>query len=102
MFALQTLDEIGRRSANTIFWMEHNRKEAKMRSSFNFIDCLSWDSNSHLLATDARHQLNKKRGHSSEEDRQNYSLKPMKDTNFLVQPYWQIVTAPALQFIGEK
>ena len=32
--------------------------------------CLSWDSNSHLLATVARHQLNKKGGHSSEEDRQ--------------------------------
>ena len=32
--------------------------------------CLSWDCYSYLLATDARHQLNKKGGHSSEEDRQ--------------------------------
>ena len=31
---------------------------------------LSRDSYTHLLATDARHQLNKKGGHSSEEDRQ--------------------------------
>ena len=51
--------------------------------------CLSWDSYSHLLATDARHQLNKKGGHSSEEDRQNYLLKPVDVTNFLVKFYWQ-------------
>ena len=41
-----------------------------MCSSTNLIYCLSWDSHTHLLATDARHQLNKKGGHSSEEDRQ--------------------------------
>ena len=33
--------------------------------------CLSWDCNYHLLATVARHQLNKKGGHSSEERQQN-------------------------------
>ena len=39
----------------------------------SFIDLmyhLSRDSYTHLLATVARHQLNKKGGHSSEEDRQ--------------------------------
>ena len=33
---------------------------------------------------------------------ENYSLKPVNDTNFLVKSYWQIVTGLALQFIGEK
>ena len=35
------------------------------------------------------HQLNKKGGHSSEEDRQNYLPKPVSATNFLVKSYWQ-------------
>ena len=71
----------------------------------SFIDLmyyLSWESYSHLLATDARHQLNKKGGHSSEDDWQNYSPKPVNDTNFLVKSYWQIMTKLALQFIGKK
>ena len=41
-----------------------------MRSFIDLMYCLSWDCYSHLLATDARNQLNKKGGHSSEEDRQ--------------------------------
>ena len=41
-----------------------------MCSSTNLMYCLSWDSYTHLLTTVARHQLNKKGGHSSEEDRQ--------------------------------
>ena len=41
-----------------------------MRSLIGFMYCLSRDCSSYLLATDARHQLNKKGGHSSEEDRQ--------------------------------
>ena len=41
-----------------------------MRSLIDFMYRLSRDSYTHLLATDARHQLNKKGGHSSEEDRQ--------------------------------
>ena len=41
----------------------------------DFIYCLSRDSYTHLLATDARHQLNKKGGHSSEEDRQELFTK---------------------------
>ncbi len=41
-----------------------------MRSFIDLMYCLSRYSYSHLLATVARHQLNKKRGHSSEEDRQ--------------------------------
>ena len=41
-----------------------------MRSFIDLMYCLSWYSHSYLLATDARHQLNKKGGHSSEEDRQ--------------------------------
>jgi len=45
-------------------------KRQKVYSSFDFMYCLSWHCNSHLLATVARHQLNKKGGHSSEEDRQ--------------------------------
>jgi len=52
---------------------------------------LSWYCYTHLLATDARHQLNKKGGHSSEEDRQNYLPKPVNVTNFLVKSYWQTV-----------
>ena len=41
-----------------------------MCSFIDFMYCLSRDYNSHLLATNARHQLNKKGGHSSEEDLQ--------------------------------
>ena len=41
-----------------------------MRSFIDLMYYLSWDSYSHLLATDARHELNKKGGHSSEDDRQ--------------------------------
>ena len=41
-----------------------------MCSSTDFMYCLPWYSHSYLLATDARHQLNKNGGHSSEEDRQ--------------------------------
>ena len=41
-----------------------------MCSSTDFMYCLSQYSYTHLLATVARHQLNKKGGHSSEEDRQ--------------------------------
>ena len=41
-----------------------------MRSFIDLIYCLSWYSHFYLFATDARHQLNKKRGHSSKEDRQ--------------------------------
>ena len=60
----------GRRSANTLFWMKHSGKELKMCSFIDLMYCLSWDCYSHLLATVARHQLNKKGGHSSEENRQ--------------------------------
>ena len=41
-----------------------------MRSFIDLMYHLSWDSYSHLLATDARHEPNKKGGHSSEDDRQ--------------------------------
>ena len=41
-----------------------------MRSLIDIMYRLSRDSYTHLLATVARHQLNKKGGHSSEEDRQ--------------------------------
>ena len=41
-----------------------------MRSFIDLMYYLSWDSYSHLLSTDARHELNKKGGHSSEDDRQ--------------------------------
>ena len=73
-----------------------------MRSFIDFMYCLSRYSHTHLLATVARHQLNKKGGHSSEEDRQNFLPKPVNDTNFGVKSYWLIVTGLALQFIGEK
>ena len=46
-----------------------------MRSLIDFMYRLSRDSYTHLLATDARHQLNKKGGHSSEEDRQELFTK---------------------------
>ena len=46
-----------------------------MCSFINFMYRLSQDSYAHLLATDARHQLNKKGGHSSEEDRQKLFTK---------------------------
>ena len=45
-------------------------KRQEMRSLIDFMYCLSWDCYTYLLATVARHQLNKKGGHSSEEDRQ--------------------------------
>ena len=45
-------------------------KGQEMRSLIDFMYRLSRYCYSHLLATDARHQLNKKGGHSSEEDRQ--------------------------------
>ena len=45
-------------------------KRQEMRSFVDLMYCLSRYSYTHLLATDARHQLNKKGGHSSEEDRQ--------------------------------
>ena len=45
-------------------------KRQEMRSFIDFMYCLSRYSHTHLLATDARYQLNKKGGHSSEEDRQ--------------------------------
>ena len=45
-------------------------KRQEVRSLIDFMYRLSWYCYSHLLATVARHQLNKKGGHSSEEDRQ--------------------------------
>ena len=59
--------------------------------------CLSWDCYSHLLATDARHQLNKKGGHSSEEDRQKLFTEACER----YQLSGKILLADR-EFIGEK
>ena len=45
-------------------------KGGKILSLIDFLHRLSWHCYSHLSATVARHQLNKKREHFSEEDRQ--------------------------------
>ena len=66
----------------------------------SFIDLmyrLSWDSHTHLLATDARHQLNKKGGHSSEEDRQKLFTEACER----YQLSGKILLADR-EFIGEK
>ena len=63
----------------------------------NFMYRLSWDSHTHLLATDARHQLNKKGGHSSEEDRQKLFTKACER----YQLSGKILLADR-EFIGEK
>ena len=72
-----------------------------MRSLIDFMYRLSRDSYTHLLATDARHQLNKKGGHSSEEDRQKLFTKAceryqlsgnilLADCDWAVTPvYWR-------------
>ena len=68
-----------------------------MRSLIDLMYCLSWDCNSHLLATDARHQLNKKGGHSSEEDRQKLFTEACER----YQLSGKILLADR-EFIGEK
>ena len=57
-------------------------KGQEMRSLIDFMYRLSRYCYSHLLATDARHQLNKKGGHSSEEDRQCILLRMRFFVNF--------------------
>ena len=68
-----------------------------MCSFINFMYRLSQDSHAHLLATDARHQLNKKGGHSSEEDRQKLFTKACER----YQLSGKILLADR-EFIGEK
>ena len=62
-----------------------------MRSLIDFMYRLSRDSYTHLLATDARHQLNKKGDILLKKTDKNFLLKPVSDTNFLVKFYWQTV-----------
>ena len=68
-----------------------------MRSFIDLMYCLSWYSHSYLLATDARHQLNKKGGHSSEEDRQKLFTEACER----YQLSGKILLADR-EFIGEK
>ena len=68
-----------------------------MRSFIDLKYCLSWYSHSYLLATDARHQLNKKGGHSSEEDRQKLFTEACER----YQLSGKILLADR-EFIGEK
>ena len=68
-----------------------------MRSLIDFMYRLSRDSYTHLLATVARHQLNKKGGHSSEEDRQKLFTEACER----YQLSGKILLADR-EFIGEK
>ena len=68
-----------------------------MCSSTNFKYRLSWYCYTHLLATVARHQLNKKGGHSSEEDRQKLFTEACER----YQLSGKILLADR-EFIGEK
>ena len=68
-----------------------------MCSFINFMYRLSQDNYAHLLATDARHQLNKKGGHSSEEDRRKLFTEACER----YQLSGKILLADR-EFIGEK
>ena len=68
-----------------------------MRSFVDLMYCLSRYSYTHLLATDARHQLNKKGGHSSEDDRQKLFTEACER----YQLSGKILLADR-EFIGEK